>query len=109
MHLLIDTEYPFITNITNNLKSANACEISLSTIPETIIINNVKYILIGCIHFLLPAIENGVGHYTAFCKRVTGHWQQHNDLQIQIESISEKSVSSLFIRPAIIAYIKAHE
>lgn len=69
-------------------------------------IKNVKYVLIGIIHFIPPEIENGIGHYTAFCKTVTGSWKQHNDLKCKADIISNKSLSNTLVRPAIIGFVK---
>lgn len=69
-------------------------------------IKNVKYVLIDIIHFIPPEIENGVGHYTAFCKVVTGSWKQHNNLKFKADIIPNGFLSNTLVRPAIIGYVK---
>lgn len=64
--------------------------------------------LIGIINFIPPNIANGVGHYTAFCKRVTGSWEQHDDIQTKIERIPINALSSMLVRPVIIAYVASN-
>lgn len=83
-------------------------EIPLSEIPHSIMIKNVKYVLIGIVHFIPPEIENGIGHYTAFCKTVIigGSWKQHNDLKFKADIIPNGSLSNTLVRPAIIGYVK---
>jgi len=103
-HLLIDTEHPFISMLEIDLGFSS--EIPLSEIPHSIMIKNVKYVLIGIVHFIPPEIENGIGHYTAFCKTVTGSWKQHNDLKFKADIIPNGSLSNTLVRPAVIGYVK---
>lgn len=103
-HLLIDTEHPFISML--QIDSVIISEIPLSEIPHFIMIKNIKYVLIGVIHFIPPEIRNGVGHYVAFCKTVTGSWKQCDDAKYKADLIPNGSLSSTLVRPAIIGYVK---
>jgi hypothetical protein len=107
-HLLIDTEYPLISMPQTDLVfSHTSSEISLSEVPHSIKIKNIKYVLIGIVQFIPPEIKEGIGRYIAFCKTVTGSWKQHNDLKFKSDIISNNSLSNTLIRPAIIGYVKA--
>lgn len=103
-HLLIDTEHPFISTLQVDLGFSS--EISLSEIPHSIMIKNIKYVLIGIIHFIPPEIENGLGHYISFCKTVTGSWRKHDDLKFKADIIPNGSLSSTLVRPVIIGFVK---
>lgn len=100
-HILLDTEYPFI----NMPKNEKELTVTLSEIPQTLIINNNTYNLIGIVHFVSPKIDEGIGHYIAFCKNITGIWKQHDDLKIKPEIIAP-SISNTYVKPAIIGYVK---
>lgn len=106
-HVLIDTEDPFINMLQTDLEYSHASsEIPLSEIPHFIMIKNIKYALIGIVHFIPPEIENGIGHYIAFCKAITGSWKRHDDLKTITEKVPNGSQSRTLVRPAIIAYVK---
>nr|P16320.2 RecName: Full=120.7 kDa protein in NOF-FB transposable element [Drosophila melanogaster] len=60
---------------------------TLLQVPEEILIQEKKYILSGAIEYV-PAMGGEIGHYIAYCRRVIGSWEVHNDMCRQWKKFS---------------------
>lgn len=76
--------------------------IPLSETPTHIEIGTKKYIFNGAIEFVSPTNSNRIGHYIAYCRRLTGHWEIHNDLSREVKRL--KSFEKHFAEVAILFY-----
>uniref|UniRef100_A0A2S2NN08 NOF-FB transposable element protein n=1 Tax=Schizaphis graminum TaxID=13262 RepID=A0A2S2NN08_SCHGA len=68
----------------------------LQELPKKLNFENYEYILTA-------AIAHVPGHYLTYVLRLSGSWEQHNDLEKKVKNVSDKNT---LITPHIIMYIK---
>lgn len=68
---------------------------SLSDIPLQINLLEKSYKLRGCASFVPPQSSHGMGHYTAFCRRLDGTWENYDDLKDK--EVCVKSLTNVYI------------
>lgn len=109
-HLFVDTEHAFLSQLSRSLGFPKArSNVALSEIPCTVLVNGVTYNLVGIIHPIPSTIAGGLGHYVAFCRRLTGSWEERDSLKRKAVYIPQTSLSTVIVRPVIICYVKVSE
>lgn len=80
-HLFIDTECLLWVELAKRLGHSDwSGKITLSEIPLDIHLNENVYTLVAAIEYVGGNNNNEVGHYIAYCHRITGKWQVYDDL-----------------------------
>lgn len=80
-HLFIDTECLLWVELAKRLGHSDwSGKITLSKIPLDIHLNENVYTLVAAIEYVGGNNNNEVGHYIAYCHRITGKWQVYDDL-----------------------------
>jgi len=60
-----------------------------------------RYRLVAVIGYI-GGNEDSLGHYIAYCRRIHGFWEEHDDLALKIKRCSESKI----VKPHAILYIK---
>lgn len=85
----------------NIFLDTNGCgECALIDIPCSIKLSQKTFILRSVIHFVQASIEDGVGHYIAFCRRIDSMWEKYDDLQKNPENANNCTI----VHPHLLIY-----
>lgn len=76
---ILQRTYGFSGNIKSNLQD----------IPVYLLINNVRYVLSGVVQFIEPKIQEGLGHYIAYCRSVNNNWEKRDNMCKKAEYIGQ--------------------
>lgn len=80
-HLFIDIECLLWVELANRLGHSDwSGMITLSEIPLDIQLYENTYALVAAIEYVGGTNNNEIGHYIAYCHRITGKWQIYDDL-----------------------------
>lgn len=80
IHLIFDIEYALYRSFHQEFHQNAPETIYIRDIKNKITISNKNYILNGIIVYMPPALAGRIGHFVAYCRRVTGSWEIHNDM-----------------------------
>ena len=96
-YLYIDVQdaYKESTYAQENKIDAKNLKTELDKLPTMLKIKNCTFILSGVVEFISPVIDGGIGHYVAYCRRLTGSWIQRNDL-LKRKRVFKNKLPSLF-------------
>ncbi|KAF0691728.1 NOF-FB transposable element protein, partial [Aphis craccivora] len=64
----------------DTFNSNNTLMCYLNDVSEEISIESNKYRLTGITAYIEPSGLSGIGHYIAYVRRLSGQWEQHDDL-----------------------------
>lgn len=102
-HIFFDVEYSMDKKTHAMFNKTVADAIPLSEITTKIEIEKT-YILNGAVEFVSPANSDKIGHYIAHCRRLTGHWEIHNDLSKEVTRLTH--FEKHFVKVAILLYAR---
>ena len=57
--------------------------ITLADLPSKALLLGKHFTLRGVVHFREPVMGEKLGHYTAYCRRISGQWIVYDDLATQ--------------------------
>lgn len=89
IHLILDIEFALDPRIHRILNSNSLQKLVLSEIPTTITVDKKTYILNEVIEFLPPRTPDGIGHYTAYCRRIVNSWEIHDDMCKELRKLTQ--------------------
>lgn len=97
MNLEFNDVIYFTITMFNDNNSLNI--ISNQYVPDTIIVNNFKYILKCIVNYREPRV-GGIGHYQGYCRTPLGRWEVYDN------SVSNVLVMKEFVVPHLFVYAK---
>lgn len=62
-----------------------------------------RYILVAVIDYIATNDKSLVGHYVAYCHRIKGYWEYHNDLFTERPRINPNTKN---VQPHLLFYIR---
>jgi len=68
---MLQRAYKFSGNVTGNIRD----------ISVYLLINNIRYVLSGVMQFIEPEIQEGLGHYIAYCRSLNNNWEKRDDMR----------------------------
>lgn len=101
-HIFFNVEFTMDKKDHAMFNKTVADSILLSDIPTKIEILAETYILNGAVEFVRPQDSDGIGHYMAHCRRLTGQWEVHNDLSREVTRI--KNIEKHFVKVSVLLY-----
>lgn len=108
IHVFIDVEHVYNKKLAAALGYPQVPDvILLQDIPGSLTIDDIHYTLIGVIRYMKPAAESTIGHYIAYCRRITGRWEEHNSLKSKVTMIAPTALAKLEGHISVIAYVRA--
>lgn len=102
-YICIDIEYIYQSMLQRAYGFSGNIKSNLKDIPVHLIINNIRYVLSGVVQFIEPKIEEGLGHYVAYCRSVNNNWEKRDDMCKKAEYIGPNMSN---IKIAFIFYVE---
>ena len=82
---------------------------SLDQVPVNINIKGDTFALCGVARYVPPIVENGMGRYIAYCRKVNDTWEEKNDLESYKTILTESQTKRLQMKISMLFYVKFND
>jgi len=102
-YVCIDIEYVYQSMLQRAYKFSGNITSNIRDIPIYLLINNVRYVLSGVVQFIEPEIQEGLGHYIAYCRSLNNNWEKRDDMHKKTEYMGQNKLN---MKIAFIFYVQ---